>query len=101
MRPVLTNSPLAGRIVNMPDNHIYKMDRGPYCDPPADNAHEVVKRLHLELLAEHKSMFWLARKSGIGKKTLQDWWRAKRNPTVMNLEAALNVFGLKLKVTNK
>ncbi len=65
---------------------------------PAPQAHEAIKVLDVHMRIENMSRRTLARKSGVAEKTLADWWRGKYDPHVSMLEAALNVFELRLKV---
>lgn len=60
--------------------------------PPSKNAHKFVKLLD-RLIAEHRTTrAAVAERSGIHKKTLEQWWRDGANPSVRNVEAALAVF---------
>lgn len=68
---------------------------------PAATAHEAIKVLDVHLRVAGMSRDALARKIGVGERTVADWWLGKGDPHVALLEAALSVFNLRLKVAAK
>lgn len=64
---------------------------------PVRNAHPLVHLLHRQLLIERMSQRELARRTGIARRTLSDWWLKGAVPNIMNMDACLQVFNLKLK----
>lgn len=65
---------------------------------PHPKAHEAIKVLNVHLKLAGMSRRQLSKLSGVGEATLNTWWAGKCGPHVYQLEQALKVFGLRLKV---
>lgn len=67
--------------------------------PPHENAHWLVKFLHLQMMTVGMTRAELSDKSGIPERTLKEWWRARRGyvPRISMLEDALQTLGFRLK----
>lgn len=63
-------------------------------------AHRAVKFLFEEMNRQQISAADLSDRGGPHNKTIQRW-RLDRDPTISNLEAALNVLGFELKIGRK
>ena len=59
------------------------------------HAHPFVRLLFRQLNSQHCTMIECAEKAGLWPQTIGGW-RDRRNPTLPNIEAALNVMGTKL-----
>ena len=65
--------------------------------PIPENAHPLVRGLFQEMNRQRVSISDIAERSGLAAATISDW-RYTRNPTVPNLEAALNALGCGLAI---
>lgn len=72
------------------------MRRPPRVTVPA-GAHPAVRRLFAEMARQQCGVLEMAERSGVNKNTLKDW-RTRTMPRVADLEACLNVVGLRLVV---
>lgn len=59
----------------------------------------LVRRLFLEMNAQRCSAQLLAERAGVNRNVIKDW-RTRTVPNVRNLQAALNVLGLELKIVH-
>lgn len=60
-------------------------------------AHPLVKLIFRKINEEQFTLLDLAARSGVDRNTIVSW-KKNRNPSLANIEAVLNVIGLKLKV---
>lgn len=60
-------------------------------------AHPIVRVLFAEMNHQQIGVLDLSDRSGVNRNTLRSW-RTKTTPTVDNIEACLNVVGLRLNV---
>lgn len=67
---------------------------------PVENSHPIIKLLYETLEKRGMSYSDLSKKSGINLSTVSNW-KYKSNPTLLNLEAALNAVGYDLKVEER
>jgi transcriptional regulator with XRE-family HTH domain len=58
-----------------------------------------VRFLFEEMLRKRVSMRVVSKRSGISRSALQHWLKGETEPTIGNMEAALNVIGYTLKPT--
>lgn len=68
---------------------------------PHKNAGWFIHFLYTQLLAEGKSISWLAKKAGISYSELYNSWRAQRAMKLFEAELLIEVFGLRLKAAVK
>lgn len=64
------------------------------------HTHPLVRMLFLRMNTEMTTITEVAARAGLRRGTISDW-RYNREPTVSNLDAALNVMGLRLCVKEK
>ena len=62
------------------------------------HAHPLVRRLFAEMRRQRASAAVVAARAGISERTLKGW--RHHAPTLQNLDAALNVLGLKLDIAS-
>lgn len=62
---------------------------------PADLAHPLVRQMFAEMNEQQCSQQTMSERSGINKNTFRSW-RTKAVPRIDDLEACLNVLGLKI-----
>lgn len=62
-----------------------------------DHAHPLVRRFIGELNRQQTTLSEVAVRAGLARATMSDW-RYRREPTLSNFEAALNVIGLELSI---
>lgn len=65
--------------------------------PIPAHAHPLIRRLFVELNAQHTTVTEVAERSGLRRATISDW-RYRQEPRVSDLDAVLNVLGLELAV---
>lgn len=63
--------------------------------PPT--AHPLVKRLFAEMELQQVGVADLAERAGVARETLSAW-RHRQSPSLVNMEACLNVLGLRLRI---
>ena len=68
-------------------------------EPPGlgRRTHPLIRRLFVELNAQHTTISEVADRSGLRRGTISDW-RYRQEPRVSDLDAVLNVLGLELAV---
>lgn len=66
----------------------------------APAAHPLVRKLIEEMNKQQIGLLDMADRSGVNKNTIKDW-RTRTVPTIDNIEACLNVVGLRLAVEKK
>lgn len=64
---------------------------------PHPLCHDAIKIMDVELRLKNKTRKWLAAKSGVGERTLEEWWTGKRDPRISLVESCLQVFDMRLK----
>lgn len=62
-----------------------------------ENVHPVVQRLYAEMNDQQATQVDVCERSGVCGHAIRDW-RRHGNPTLLDLEAVLNVLGLTLSV---
>lgn len=67
--------------------------------PPVETVHEAVKVMDVHLRLARMSLQELADKAGVSRATIHGWRSGTYTPTLLSLEACLQVLGLRLKVT--
>lgn len=60
-----------------------------------DSAPPLVKRLFVEMAAQHCTLTMMSERSGVNINTLKNW-RTRTAPLLENIEACMNVLGLEL-----
>ncbi len=65
-----------------------------------EKAHPLVRRLYAEIIRQQVPVWMVADKAGVHRQTMTGW-RYYRPPKLADLEAAFNVLGYKLTVTEK
>lgn len=60
--------------------------------------HPTAKFLFEEATRQRVAISWIRERAGLGDRVLNDWKRGVQ-PTIFNLEAALNVLGFTITVT--
>lgn len=68
--------------------------------PVPKHSHPLVRRLFRQINIEQATLTEVAARSGLRRATLSDW-RYRREPTLSNFNAALNVMGLELCIREK
>lgn len=64
--------------------------------PPVFLAHRLVKELHKQLIHLGMTRNELARRAGLGRNTVINWYKAEGGIDLYNIEAALGAVGIKL-----
>lgn len=65
--------------------------------PLARGLHPIVRRLFLEMLKQHLTIWHLAEKTGINRTTIQGW-RAGKSPKMADVDDCFQVLGMRLTV---
>ena len=68
--------------------------------PIPAHAHPLVKRFFGELNMQSTTLTEVARRAGMQRATMSDW-RYRREPSLSNFNAALNVIGLELAIRER
>jgi hypothetical protein len=79
-------------------NHLGTRWRGKL--PVPVHAHPLVRKLFEEMNAQQTTISEVVDRAGLRRGTVSDW-RYRREPTVSNLVAALNVLDLDLKIVKR
>ena len=65
--------------------------------PLVRGLHPIVRRLFLEMLKQHQTIWHLAEKTGINRTTIQGW-RSGKSPKLADIDDCLQTLGYRLSI---
>jgi hypothetical protein len=65
-----------------------------------EHTHWLVRRLFEEMNEQRICMMDVSERAGLNKNTMENW-RRRTSPTLLNIEAALNVLGYELTIRRR
>ncbi|MDE2107328.1 MAG: helix-turn-helix transcriptional regulator [Patescibacteria group bacterium] len=72
-------------------------DGGRHWCPPAESAHHLVKFIDLQMIAQKITRNELARRSGVPKTAMKEWFRGRREPGLRKIMKVLAALGYDVK----